>query len=70
MKKITPGQGPVPVLGVKSEAGQIPSLVVMFNSRRGIGLLSILPASGLSDISLWWQFCQSHANSFSFPAMF
>jgi hypothetical protein len=37
MKKITAGQGPTLSAGVKTEAGQIPSRVLMVTSRRGIG---------------------------------
>jgi hypothetical protein len=37
MKKITPGQGPTVVAGVKTEAGQVPSRVLMLTARRGIG---------------------------------
>ena len=37
MKKMTAGQGPAPSAGVKSEAGQSPSRVLMVASRRGIG---------------------------------
>jgi hypothetical protein len=36
MKKITPGQGPPESEGVNTEAGQIPSRVVMLTSRRGM----------------------------------
>ena len=37
MKKITAGQGPTLSAGVKTEAGQIPSRVLMVTARRGIG---------------------------------
>jgi hypothetical protein len=36
MKKITAGQGPVVSAGVKTEAGQIPSRVLIVTSRRGM----------------------------------
>jgi hypothetical protein len=37
IKKITAGQGPTLSAGVKTEAGQIPSRVLMVTSRRGMG---------------------------------
>jgi hypothetical protein len=36
MKKITAGEGPSASAGVKTEAGQIPSRVLIVTSRRGI----------------------------------
>jgi hypothetical protein len=36
MKKITPGRGPGSAADVKSEAGQVPSRVLMETSRRGM----------------------------------
>jgi hypothetical protein len=38
MKKITPGQGPLPLTGVKMEAGQVPSLVSIVTSSRGMSV--------------------------------
>jgi len=37
MKKIMAGQGPTLLAGVKTEAGQFPSRVLIVTSRRGIG---------------------------------
>jgi RNA:NAD 2'-phosphotransferase (TPT1/KptA family) len=37
IKKITAGQGPTVLAGVKIDAGQIPSRVLMATARRGIG---------------------------------
>src|SRR5258707_408097 len=41
MKKITAGQGPAVLPGVKTEAGQFPSRVLMVTSRRGMFAPSI-----------------------------
>jgi hypothetical protein len=40
MKKMMPGHGPAPVAGVKTEAGQTPSRVVMSTSTRDMSDLS------------------------------